>query len=175
MSRLGVDSIWSENTALGSIGKPRIVVEIYEIGKRQHLTQHPADKYRGKQTRPTACIVACSPPTASVFFWRRRLGSYHSQLFLSGRLKPLNPTHGTATATQLSKSWAFPVFGSIAWFSSRMADLAGGKIVLAIATIFFLGASAGVRCAMVCIRGSGCCPGRHPLWFMIYRLVWGRR
>ena len=24
--------------------------------------------------RATACIVACSPPTASVLFWRRRLG-----------------------------------------------------------------------------------------------------
>ena len=40
----------------------------YEIGKKQHLTQHPADKYRGEQMRATACIVACSPPKASVFF-----------------------------------------------------------------------------------------------------------
>ena len=29
--------------------------------------KHPADKYRGEQMRATACIVACSPPTASVF------------------------------------------------------------------------------------------------------------
>ena len=40
---------------------------------------------------------------------------------------------------------------------------------------FFSGATTGVRCAMVCIRGRGCCPGRHPLRFTIYRLVWDRR
>ena len=40
----------------------------------------------------------------------------------------------------------------------------------------FIGrATAGVRCAMVCIRGRGCCPGRHPLRFTIYRVVCGRR
>ena len=41
--------------------------------------------------------------------------------------------------------------------------------------VFFWGATAGVRCAVVCIRGRGCCPGRHPLRFTICRLVWGRR
>ena len=75
--------------------------------KQQHLTPHAADKYRGGQMRATACIVACSPTTGSVFFCRRGLGSYHSQLLLSGRRKPLNATHGTATAMQLSKFWAF--------------------------------------------------------------------
>ena len=39
---------------------------------------------------------------------------------------------------------------------------------------FFL-ATARARCAMVCIRGRGCCSGRHPLRFTIYRLVWDRR
>ena len=57
----------------------------------------------------------------------------------------------------------FPLyFGSIAWFLSRLADRAGGKIVLATALIFFRGATAGARCAMICIRGRVCCPGRHP-------------
>ena len=45
----------------------------------------------------TACIVACSPPTASVFFWRHRLGSYHSQLLLVGR-KPLNAAQSDGDA-----------------------------------------------------------------------------
>ena len=77
--------------------------KFYEIGKKQHLTQHPADKHRGEQMRATACIVACAPPTASVFFWWRRL-----KLSLSASLEwaeePLNAMHGTATAMQLSKS-----------------------------------------------------------------------
>ena len=89
--------------------------------------------------RATDCIVACSLPAASVLLWRRRLGSYHSQLLLSGRRKFLNATHGTATAMQLSRSWDLPLcFGSIAWFSSRLADRAGGKNVLATAMIFIL-------------------------------------
>ena len=48
MSRLAVDSISWKNTPLGSVGKPRIVVENYEIRKKQHLTEHLADKYRGE-------------------------------------------------------------------------------------------------------------------------------
>ena len=39
---------------------------------------------------------------------------------------------------KLWKSWDFPLyFESIAWFSSRLADRAGGTIVLATAMIFF--------------------------------------
>ena len=77
-------------------------------------------------------------PTPCPFYLRRRLGSYHSQLLLSGRWKPLNATHGTATVMQLLKSWAFPLcFGSIAGFSSRLADRAGGNIALATVMIFF--------------------------------------
>ena len=41
MNRLEVDSISWENTALGSIGKPRIVVEMLRDRKKQHLTQTP--------------------------------------------------------------------------------------------------------------------------------------
>ena len=108
----------------------------YDIGKRQHLTRHPADQYLGEQRRSTVCIVACAPPTASVLFWRRRLGSYRSHLLL--RRNSLNATHGTGTAMQLSKFWAFPLcFGLIAWFSSRLADRAGGKIELATDMIVF--------------------------------------
>ena len=115
--------------------------------KKQHLTKHPADKYRGGQMRATACIVACSPTTASVYFLRRGLGSYHSQLLFSGRRKTLNATHGTATAMQLSTSWSFPLrFGSIAWFSSRLAGRAGWKIVLATAMFFLRSHRRGTLC-----------------------------
>ena len=42
--------------------------KFYDISKK-HVKQHPADKYRGEQmtATATACIVACSPPTASIF------------------------------------------------------------------------------------------------------------
>ena len=101
--------------------------------------------------RATACIVACSPTTGSVFVLRRGLGSYHSQASLDfGRRKPFNATHGTATAMQLSFD-LFLCFGSIAWCSSRLVGHA------------FVGATAGVRCAMVCIRGRGCCSRSPPV------------
>jgi len=48
--------------------------------------------------RATTCIVSCSPPTASVSFWRRRLGSYHSQLLPSGRSKPLREQSRTGAS-----------------------------------------------------------------------------
>ena len=64
------------------------------------------------QTRATSYIIACSPPTASLFLWRLRLASYHSQLLLSGRRKPLNATHGTTTTMQQSKLLSFP---SLSW------------------------------------------------------------
>ena len=67
-TRLEIDSIAWKNTALGSIRKPRIVLEFCEIGKTQHLTEQRADSTRGEQMSSTACIVACSPPTVSVFF-----------------------------------------------------------------------------------------------------------
>ena len=58
--------------------------KIYEIGKKkQHLTEHPADKYRGEQMSATASIVACSPPTASVFF----LAAQARKLSLSASLE----------------------------------------------------------------------------------------
>ena len=41
--------------------------------------------------------------------------------------------------------------------------------------VFFIGATAGVRCAMIRSREHGCCPGRHSLRFTIYRLGGGRR
>ena len=40
---------------------------------------------------------------------------------------------------------------------------------------FFSGATAGVRCAMVCRCGRGWCPGRHSLRFTIHRISRGRR
>ena len=46
------------------------------------------------------------------FFWRRRLASYHSQLILSGRRKPMIATHGTTTTMQQSK---FLSFSSASW------------------------------------------------------------
>ena len=69
MNRLEVDSIWRKYTALSSIGKPRIVLEIYEVGNRSISHKHPAEKYRGGQIRATACIAVCSPPTALGFFF----------------------------------------------------------------------------------------------------------
>ena len=36
--------------------------------------KHAADEYRGEQRRATACIVACSPPTASAFFLAAQAG-----------------------------------------------------------------------------------------------------
>ena len=101
--------------------------------------KHPAEKYQVPRRADESDGVHRRVLAADslVFVWRR-LGSYHPQLLLSGRRKPLNATHGTATAMQLSKSWAFPLcFGSIPWFSSRLADRAGGEIVIATAMIFF--------------------------------------
>ena len=40
---------------------------------------------------------------------------------------------------------------------------------------YFLGATAGVRCAMVCRRWRGWCPGLNSFRFTIYRLSHGRR
>ena len=54
----------------------------YEIRKK-HLTEHTADKYRGEQMRATAYIVACSPPTASIFF----LAAQARKLSLSASLE----------------------------------------------------------------------------------------
>ena len=128
--------------------------------------------------RSTACMVVCTPPTASVFFCQRTLGSCHSHFRLSGRRKPLKATHGTATAMQQSKSWAFPLLlGSIAQLPLRLADRAGGEINICACDwhIVFWGGTAGVRCAMFYSRGHGCCPGHHPLRYTIYRLVGGRR
>ena len=53
------------------------------IGKKQHLTEHPADKYQGGKTRATSCTIACSPPTASLFF----LAAQASKLSLSAYLE----------------------------------------------------------------------------------------
>ena len=39
----------------------------------------------------------------------------------------------------------------------------------------FGGAAAGVRCAMVCRRGRGWCPGRYSWRFTIYRIIRCRR
>ena len=39
----------------------------------------------------------------------------------------------------------------------------------------FSGATAGVRCSMVCGRGRGCCSGRFSLRVAFYRLDHGRR
>ena len=40
---------------------------------------------------------------------------------------------------------------------------------------YFWGVTPRVRCAMVCRRGRGWCPGRHSLRFTIYRISCGRR
>ena len=85
----------------------------------------------------TACIVAFYPSTVSDFFWRRRLGSYHSHLFLSGRRRPFNATLDTATAISCWSLELYLYYGLIAWFSSRSADRAGGNNVLATAVIFW--------------------------------------
>ena len=130
--------------------------------KKQHLTEHPAHKYSGEQMRATACVVACSPPTVSICFGRWRLGSSLSaslEWAEEALKRHARVSDGDAAIRVLRFS---PYFGLIAWFSSRLADRAGGKFVLATAMIFFWGPTAGVRCAMACIRGRGCCPGRHP-------------
>ena len=68
----------------------------------------------------------------------KRKEAKYAPCFIRNGIAPLNATHGTATAMKLSKSWAFPLyFGSMAWFSSRLADRARGKIVLATAMILF--------------------------------------
>ena len=73
------------------------------------------------------------------FYESTLLGSYLSfSASLAWAEEPLNATHGSATAMQLYEVLGFSsVFGSIAWFSSRLADRAGGKNVLATAIIFF--------------------------------------
>ena len=99
--------------------------------------------------RATACMVACAPPQASVLFWRRRLGSYHSQPLLGGRRKSQNATHGTATVMQLSsKSRTIPRHR----WGTLFCDLLQNSS-----------------------RERGCCPGGHSLSFTIYRLSRDRR
>ena len=87
LNRIELDSVfWWKHTNLRPIEKPRITYCqcFFPIGITQHLTQHPADNHRGVQMRATACMVACAPPQASVLFWRRTLGSYHSQSRVGG-------------------------------------------------------------------------------------------
>ena len=171
MNRLEADSIWWKSTALGSVGKPctsRVLLsKFYEIRKKRYLTQHPADKYRGEQMRATACIIACSPPTASVFF----LVAQARKLSLSSSLERAEAAFKRHARNNDSDSAIEDFSCSAVFWVDRLVLVAlgrstGGKIVLA---------TAGVRCAMVCIRGHGCCPGRHPLRFTIYCLVWGLR
>ena len=59
------------------------------------------------------------------YFLRRGLGSYHSDLLLSGRRKPWNATHGTATAMQLSKSCVFP----LVFWVDRLVLVARGRSI----------------------------------------------
>ena len=141
-----------EKYGLGSIGKPGIVLQIvWDRNKKQHLTEHPAHKCSGEQMRATACVVACSPPTASIFFWRRRLGSYHSQLLLSGRKKPLNATHGWATAMQLSE-WFYSVFWVDRLFLVALGRSSWWKICACDCHDYFLKTH----------RRSTLCNGRYP-------------
>ena len=46
-TRSRFDFVEKYHAALGSIGKPRIFLQILCERKKQHLTEHPADKYRG--------------------------------------------------------------------------------------------------------------------------------
>ena len=41
-------------------GNHVLLSKFYEIGKKQHLTEHPADKYRGEQMRATAMQLSKS-------------------------------------------------------------------------------------------------------------------
>ena len=122
--------------------------------------------------RTTACMVACAPLQASVLFWRRRLGSYHSRPLLGGRRKPKkrharNSDGDAAIIHVLSYPLSFwslrlvvVALGRSSWWQNWACDR----------HVFFLGATAGVRCAMICSREHGCCPGRHSLRSTIYRL-----
>ena len=104
----------------------------------QHLTKHPADKYRGGLMRATACIVACSPTTASVFLFAARA----RKLSLSASLEWAEKTierhprdNDDAAAIQILEF--FLCLGSISCFPSRFADRAGGKNLLDTARISF--------------------------------------
>ena len=89
-------------------GNHVLLSKFYDIRKKEAYHTIPGWQVpRRAQMRATAYIVVCSPTTTSVFFLRHGIGSYQSQLLLSGRRKLLNATHGTAKAMQISKSWAF--------------------------------------------------------------------
>ena len=130
--------------------------------------------------RATACMIAWAPPQAPVSFWRRRLGSYHSQPLLGGRKKPKNATRGTATATQLSSKSLTVLFcfRQLRFVvvalsrSSRWQNWACGR------QDFLSRHRRGTLCydlLQSSNRERGCCPGRHSLRFTIYRLGGGCR
>ena len=133
--------------------------------------------------RATACMVAWAlvagaPPQASVLFWRRRLGSYHSQPLLGGR-KPQNATNGAATAMQLSSnelSSAFSV-ASLGCRGSWPIELIT-NLGLRPPCFFLRRQRRGTLCYDLLHNSSrerDCCPGRHSLRFTIYRLGGGCR
>ena len=130
--------------------------KLYEIRKKQHFTKHPADKYRGEQMRATACIVACSPPTAC-FFWAaqgRKLSLSASLEWAVEALKRhARDSNGDAAFEVLS-------FSSVFWVD-RLILVALGR------SSWWKNCASDRHCAMVCIRGRGCCAGRHPLSFTI--------
>ena len=115
-------------------------------------------------------MIAWEPPQAPVSFWRRRLGSYHSQPLLGGRKKPKNATHGTATATQLSSKSLTVLFCFrqlrlvvVALSrSSRWQNWACGR------QDFLSRHRRGTLCydlLQSSNRERGCCPGCHSLRF----------
>ena len=120
-------------------GNHVLFTKFYEIGKKQLLTQHPADKYteesrwewrrasshaRRRQRLFVLAAQATKLPVLPFLQWAEKALKRHAR-----------DSDGDAAIELLSFSKG--CFGSIAWFSSRLADRAGGKIVLATAMIFF--------------------------------------
>ena len=78
---------------------------------------------------------------------------------------------GDAAIIEVLSYCTLRVFGRFACLSWYLADRAGGKIGLATATIFSGAPPPGYAVLRaVRSRERGCCPGRHSLWFTIYRL-----
>ena len=91
--------------------------------KMQHLTKHPADKYRGGLMRATACIVACSPTTASVFLFAARA----RKLSLSASLEwAEEPRERHARISDGDAAIEVLIFSSVFWVD-RLVLLALGR------------------------------------------------
>ena len=138
MNRFDVDSISWKNTAWVLSGNYVLFSKLYEIGKKAASHRTPGSQVQRRADESDGVRRRVLAADSLYLFWAVEAGKLSLSASLEWAEEALKRharvSDGDAAIRVLRFS---PYFGLIAWFSSCLADRAGGKFVLATAMIFF--------------------------------------